>query len=326
MLKKKASKSNLDKIRDHFNKSGGGGGGGDFFRVQAPESGGSTRAKIRILPGNGKLVVDGVDHFYTTGKQHFGFTIGGRPSNIFCPDTAVTYKGWEKHKFSCPICKFSTRLKNSGKKSLVQLGDNIRGNAVYFMNIINRAEPKEVKIFGANRKFVDFVLDSSEEGDIWDPDTGNDIIIKRTGKTRNQTRYTYTVSRHSTPVGLKGWEKKLHNLLTVPQFMTLEQIIEQLQDNFMEEGVMVGMSWAKSKKKASKKKSKPVDEDEDTDEDEDDSEEDEEDTEDEDTEDEEDDEEQEEDEEDDEDEESDEGEDDEDEEESEDDEDDDEEA
>lgn len=313
MIKKKKVKSNLAKIREHFKKTAGG-SDNKYFKIPGVSAGEEARKVVRVLPPWGpSALIDGIKFPYVTARQHYGFSQGGRNTTIACPESAVTYKGWEKHKFSCPVCKFANRLKSSDSNKFKKLGDRLRGNPQFYVNLIDRAEPKIVKIYGTNKKFMDNILDAEE--DILDPETGRDIIIIRTGNTMKSTRYKYQIRLKQSPIGLANWEKKLYQLdKDVIEWRTKEEIMELLMDNYTEEMIEVGMapskkSKPKKKKKVKKVREKEIDEDEDED-----VEEDEEDNEDEDS-----DEEEEESEEDDDDSEGDESEDEEDEEESEDD-------
>lgn len=266
MLKKKQAKSNLKKIREHFKKTSGS-SDGKYFKIQGVPAGEENRKVVRVLPAWGPSAeIDGMKFPYVTARQHYGFSQGGRNTTIACPETADTYKGWSKHKFSCPVCKFSARLKSSDSKKLKKLGDRLRGNPQFYVNLIDRAEPKIVKVYGTNKKFMDNILDAEE--DILDPETGRDIIIIRTGSTMKSTRYKYQIRLKQSPIGLVNWQKKMYQLdKDVIEWRTKEEIMELLMDNYPEEMIEVGMAPSKKAKPLKKKKKvreeEPEDEDED---------------------------------------------------------------
>ena len=281
MIKKKAvtHKTNLDAIRKSFQQSGGS-DGDKWLKIPEPEKGQDTTMRIRVLPPANEKAEG---FFYYTAGLHYGFTIGGRNRALGCPESVG--------KGKCPVCKFIGRLKNSSE-DYSKLIQSIRLNRRYWLNVIDRADPDTIRIYGTNKKFVETVLDAMEDsdiGDITDPKTGYDIILKRRGKGFN-TRYSYRVASKSTPVVFKS--KDMYDLTTeVIEWAPYNDMIKYLMDNYSEEIREVGLKFKgvvidddteeeeeetvsrKSKKvavkkKAIAKKSKPVVEDEDDEEDE----------------------------------------------------------
>lgn len=258
--KSRAPKSAMAKIRESFNQTAGS-SDNRWLKIAEPTRGESyTRTRLRILPPWNKTTADGF--FYFTAALHYGFSIGGRNRAITCPEASG--------KGKCPVCEFISRLKRSDSEDHAKLALRIRQNRRYWVNCIDRAHEDEgIKIYGGNKKFIEHILDSSENaGDITDINRGRDIFIKRTGKGFN-TRYSYStdLKRSSVDVDLKD----LHQLdKDVVEWMTLEQMVQALQENFKEELVEVGMSFKKkSTKKATPKKGKKmkkrIDEDDDID-------------------------------------------------------------
>lgn len=260
MLKKKKSsaggttvnynKSKMAKIRKHFQETGGG-GDDRWFNIKAPERGQDAKATIRVLPPWGKSA-DGF--FYYTVGQHFGFSIGGRNRAISCPESVGRGK--------CPVCMLISRLKNSEDADNIKLADRIRANRRYFVNVIDREEPDKVKIYGTNKKFVEAVLDASDDpdvGDMTDPKTGRDITIVRRGSGL-RTRYSYRIRTKESSVDFDT--KDLYQLdKEVPEWLSYAAMVEYIKSNFGEELKSVGLKFGKNKSS----KNDDVDDDEDED-------------------------------------------------------------
>ena len=247
------NKSKMDKIRKHFQETSGG-GDDRWFSIKAPERGQDAKATIRVLPPWGKSA-DGF--FYYTVGQHFGFSIGGRNRAISCPESIS--------KGKCPVCVFISRLKNSDNPEHIKLADRLRANRRYFVNVIDREEPDKVKIYGTNKKFVEAILDGSDDpdiGDMTDAKNGRDITIVRRGSGL-RTRYSYRIRTKASPVEFNA--KELYQLdKDVDEWLSYEAMVEYLTSNFAEDLKEVGLKFGKSKT-SSKTTSK--NEDDDTDED-----------------------------------------------------------
>lgn len=286
-------RSKMDKIRDHFKQTAGGSSDIDWMKIPEP----TRREKevkviYRILPPWGKSANG---FFYYAAGMHNGFSVGGRNTAIPCPESREA-----EDKDKCPVCIFISRLKNSGDAAHSKLADRIRMNRRYFVNAIDLsedAEDNDVKVFGTNYKFIEFILDSFEEyGDLTHPVKGRNITIIRTGRML-RTRYRYRVAKKATPVEYDP--KSLYQLdKDIVNWMDYDSMVGYLQSNFGEELSEVGLklkSGVKKKKKVKRDKDEDEDENEvEEDEDEDESTNEDDDNDGEDTEDEEEDEEQEE--------------------------------
>jgi len=247
MLKKKKvvgginyNKSKMAKIRKHFLETGGG-GDDRWFSLKAPERGQEAKATIRVLPPWGKSAEG---FFYYTVGQHFGFSIGGRNRAISCPESIG--------KGKCPICIFIARLKNSDNPDHTKLADRIRANRRYFVNVISREEPDKIKIYGTNKKFVEAILDASDDpdvGDMTDIQSGRDITIVRRGSGL-RTRYSYRVRTKESSISFEA--KDLYQLdKEVDEWLSYEAMVEYLKANFTEELSEVGLKFKKVVKKSS---------------------------------------------------------------------------
>jgi len=226
----------MAKIRKHFQETGGG-GDDRWFNIKAPERGQDAKATIRVLPPWGKSA-DGF--FYYTVGQHFGFSIGGRNRAISCPESIG--------KGKCPVCLFIARLKNSENPDHTKLADRIRANRRYFVNVIDREEPDKVKIYGTNKKFVEAILDASDDpdvGDVTDSQSGRDVTIVRRGSGL-RTRYSYRIRTKESSVDFDT--KDLYQLdKEVDEWLSYEAMVDYLKANFTEELSEVGLKFKKSK-------------------------------------------------------------------------------
>lgn len=278
MLKKRVTKStsttnshktDLNKVRKDFQSRSGGGDGEkkNWLKIEAAASGTKTQVKIRILPAWSKKAEG---NFYWLEAQHFGFMVGGYQRAITCTESL--------NLGPCAVCKFIGKLKQSDDKNHLKLGDRLRANWRYFMNVYDRAD-KTVKMWGTSKKMITELLDKSEDMDIdfTDVETGHDVIITRRGSTFKNTRYSLSIRQEESVV--KVDLKKLYQLdKDVNEVLSPEKIMELLKDNYLEEMQEVGMKSGKTKPKLVKKAKPAKDEDEDEEDNEEEEEEDTEDT------------------------------------------------
>ena len=237
-----AFKSRMDKIRESFNASGGGGGDRDkYWNVPADKNGRESKAIIRVLPPWGKSARG---FFYYQGGLHYQFRAGGRNTAIPCPEGTTD----PEHKGKCPVCLFISRLKNA-EGDYDKLTNAIRQSMNYWVNVLVRGQDgvEGVKVFRTNKKFIEHVLDDSDDmGDITHPITGRDIIIRRTGAGL-KTRYRYRTRAEKSKAIFD--EADLVSLDTdVLNWLTYDQMVQLLKDNYGEELREVGMKFGKSSK------------------------------------------------------------------------------
>ena len=247
---KVVKESNLDKVRKHFLKTGGG-TDDRWFNIKAPSSGQETKVQIRVLPGWGKgAIVNGIKFFYWVSGQHFGFTIGGRRRAISCPEVAGRGK--------CPVCTFVSKLKGSGNseyESLIKgFGTSVDKQLRYFVNVIDREDPDKIKIFGTNKKFIEAMLDASDDpdiGDITDIQDGRDVVITRKG-SGGQTRYKYRVRSKASSIEFN--KEELYKLdKEVDEWMSYEEIVRVLKENYPNELRELGLKFVSKNKKKKKR-------------------------------------------------------------------------
>lgn len=248
MLMKTKMKSNIEKIRAKFNELGG--SDNRWLTIKTPERGQETKLQIRVLPPWSESA-DGF--FYYSAGLHYGFSIGGRNRAIPCLETHPNNEGKK-----CPVCTFIAKLKNSDEDGHSELAQKLRKSIRYWVNVIDREDNNKIKIYGGNKKFIDVILDASEDediGDITDPQNGRDIVISRRG-SGFQTRYSYRVRAKATPAIFKP--EDIYQLdKEVVEWMSYDTIVGYLQDNYLEELTELGIKF-KGKKSKDDSESEPV--------------------------------------------------------------------
>ena len=115
----------------------------------------------------------------------------------------------------CPVCQFIEALKEEGSKELDKIAARLRPQSRYYVNVLNRrsASPAPL-IYGLRTRMMKTLrsyLQDPDYGDITDPEDGRDIVIERTGQGL-QTRYEIRIKPKTSPIGVEGWESKLHKL------------------------------------------------------------------------------------------------------------------
>lgn len=238
-------KSNLDKIRKHFQETAGN-IDTRWLTIKEPERGSDTRVNIRVLPPWGESAEG---FFYFPGGLHYGFEIGGRRRAIACPEASGRGK--------CPVCAFIAKLRRSDNRDHEKLvsgfGTSIALQRKYWVNVIDRAEPDVIKMYGTNKKFIETILDA--EDDITDPENGRDITIIRKG-SGSRTRYNYVVRTKATPI--KYNPKDMFQLdKDVLEWMRYEDMVNAIEENYGDEMREVGFNPKRSKKAKSINKGKP---------------------------------------------------------------------
>jgi hypothetical protein len=160
-------------------------------------------------------------------------------------------------------------------KLLKDFGTSVYPQLRYFVNVIDREEPATIKIFGTNKKFIEALLDASDDpdiGDVTDPQSGHDVVITRTG-AGNRTRYKQRIRTKSSPVEFDM--KALYQLdKEIDEWINYEEMVKLLKENYGTELREVGLKFAKKKVKndeeddsrpvkKNKKKKRVVEEDDD---------------------------------------------------------------
>lgn len=203
---------NMDRINKKLREIGS----GKYLKL--PEG----KTKLRILPP-----ADGEGDFWKEATLHYGFQEDNKGIAITCLESALGKP--------CPVCKLVNRMKESGQKEIKKVGDKLQPKEQYLMNVVDRSDGR-IKIWSCSGKKLKEILSLVKDEDygpgILDVDTGNDLSITREG-TGFTTKYSEPrVAPRSCPVGIKGWEKKLHNLDAEVTIRGAKQVIRLLHDNY----------------------------------------------------------------------------------------------
>lgn len=182
--KKQTSAERLAAVREKLKRTDMGGGGGGFISLK------EGKTVVRILPEVGKM-----DAFYQTVGVHN--LPGNDNKRVYCP--AFTSMG----ELPCPICDLVKRLYQAGDKASKALAQQLRVSKKYWINVINRADETPVPLIltAGTTIFNPIASAVSDEdyGDIWDPENGVDVVIKRTGEGM-QTKYEVLLKRNPSPL------------------------------------------------------------------------------------------------------------------------------
>lgn len=201
---------------------------------------------IRILPAWTTKGVNAGKFFYRA-FLHYGFRAEGRNRAYPC------LQMFDEHA-SCPACEFIDVLKEEGSEESTNLSRRLRRQARYYVNLIDRRTPGEVKIYGMRRRQMRALrgyLQDPDYGDVTDPEEGRDVIIDRTG-VGLQSQYEIRIRPKTSEIELEGWEEKLHKLhKEVIEPITRDEYLKAMKLSF-------GKLWTKAM--GIKEPAKPKDE------------------------------------------------------------------
>jgi hypothetical protein len=146
--------------------------------------------------------------------KHF-FRINGKVVTFACP----RHHGGR----TCGGCKRAEELRATGNVSDRELAEEFMPRAEIYANVIDRkheaAGPKTKRLTPTVKKKLDFFMESKSHGNYTHPVTGYDILIQRTGESKENTEYEVVASRNNSELGQLGWilaQKDLRVLLQPP--------------------------------------------------------------------------------------------------------------
>ncbi len=136
-------------------------------------------------------------------------------------------------KLPCPVCKKCDELRATGNPADYELAGEYLAKPRVFANIIDRANPEagpQIIAFGKkiHESLVALRTDEVAGGDFTHPETGFDIVITRSGTTKNDTEYEVKASRKITPLGNMEWLEQLHDLGRLGRVPSGEDILRML--------------------------------------------------------------------------------------------------
>ena len=221
-------------------------GGGDSirrFKIPAPESGEVTKKRVRIIRDNFE---DVWAHFFP------GYSDKG--------ERAVRYAVCLGRK-KCPICK---KLEETGD-------EDYKAKRYFYINVFDRKDSdSKVKLWQASYGIFKQIAEIADEDDGLGNLSEYDIVIKRKGSKKNDTRYTVKPFMKDGQVVKKKLPKELVDISELPEedggCYALEKFSEK--KSYEELEAMLTGDFEKSDEdddedKKKKKKSKDEDEDED---------------------------------------------------------------
>jgi hypothetical protein len=228
--KSKIFKSNLQKVKENYDKEGS----GDWWK---PRDGKNV---IRILPPWGESA-DG--SFYLKGALHYGFSIGGRDRALACLEAGGRGK--------CPVCIVVEKAK--GNEDQEKFISRVRAKYKYWVNIIDRKSPDKVMMYALSKKAWKLIAgpmaDEDDPVDATDPDEGYDMIIEKEGSGM-QTRYQERMRPKASTIGTDTWMDNLHDLdKEVFEWMTYAEMVKHLKSNFGDVLAELGIKFGGDTKK-----------------------------------------------------------------------------
>ena len=196
----------------------------DFFKVEV------GRNRVRFCPPP-----VGKDSPFHIVKQHQVEVPGQQyPVRFQCPG-----KG-------CPACAKSAELSRTGNPKDREAAYQLSAKPRIFANVISRKEPERGPVvFEFGKKIHEQLkaLRTNEDagGDFTDPFKGFDIIIERTGTSKNDTKYNVMAARQSSKLAeteeqMAEWLEKATDLERFAKVMTLDEVAKLVRGESDDEG------------------------------------------------------------------------------------------
>lgn len=235
---------------------------GKFFDnlVQMPE--GKGVINMRLLSDEDKPTASG--GLYLVSRIHF---VNGK--SLHCPKELVDGPNGKVWKGNCPICEYYNKLWQDSKKQGVDPEEaeamqtkarSIKPIERYYYNCIVRSQqnpetgdvehnvgPKILPIGKTlHGIIIRGILGSPDDptdkgyGDVTDEKTGRDFklikTVKGTGKQAYpeyiQSDFMKEASPAGTPEEISKWQKELHDLSSLRQLKTYDELLHQLRIHF----------------------------------------------------------------------------------------------
>jgi hypothetical protein len=197
--------------------------GGEFLKIKA----GSTI--LRFLPPLATRVLPGKKPSpFVIVPQHAVMPVGSQ-RNIYMPCARILTKG----KSSCVVCDRIEKLAGTGNPADRRASEGMEARTRVFSNAIVRSEPEHGPwIYPFGVKIHEFLRalrkDATVGGDFTDPINGFDIMIKRKGTGRDDTRYTPIAARNSSPLGNMDWIEQQADLRKYARILTVDEQLSML--------------------------------------------------------------------------------------------------
>lgn len=202
------------------------GGGADFLKLK------QGRNVVRILPPP-----QGKRSPFRTVYQHF-ISLPSGPAVFVCPRLEA-----RQH---CPACAKAESLRGSTNPEDQRLAGELYARRRVFANAIDRSEPEsgpKVLAFGklVHEQLVALREDEDAGGEYTHPIHGFDIIIERTGSTKNDTKYSVRPWRwasqlHDDAAVMQDWIDTQRDLETFARVATIDEIRDLMAGKKRERG------------------------------------------------------------------------------------------
>lgn len=172
-------------------------GGADFWKPSTGQN------RVRFLPAlAGKKV-------FTVVQQHYVDVPGGRAVFV-CPRVHA--------KRPCPACDKADKMRASGNPNEVTAARDMSPKTRVFANIVDRANPEAgVRVFAFGKQVYEQLLairtNKEAGGNFVDPGPeGFDIVVQKTGSTKNDTEYKVLPHRKNGPLGNDEYLEQIGDL------------------------------------------------------------------------------------------------------------------
>lgn len=167
-------------------------GGGTFLKLKV------GRNVVRILPPK----VGQKSPFVITHQHVINIPGKENPLSFNCPRMMS--------KQPCPVCQKAEQLRSTGRQADYDAAGALLPRLRVYSNVIDRANPEagpRILAMGKtiHEELVGLRNDQDAGGDFTHPFDGFDIVIKRTGTTKNDTEYDVKPARENSALGDLSW-------------------------------------------------------------------------------------------------------------------------
>jgi hypothetical protein len=207
-------------------------GGGMFAKLRVGKN------HLRFLPASPTM-----DEPLYKVYEHRIPTDGGKALTFACPRMM--------RKEACKACTVAEGLKRSNNKADRDYGYQIHAKRRVYANVIDRKSPdRGVQVLAFGKSIHDSLLQLADPDvggdDFTDPEAGFDIYIERKGTGKNDTEYTVTGSRKSSPLGNDEWLDQLNDLSRFGDVTKPTHEIEEALEARVEDDEQTPMRQSKS--------------------------------------------------------------------------------
>jgi len=144
-------------------------------------------------------------------------TKGGRPA--LCPS--------KMRNSRCIVCEKVSQLRRSGNDLDKEVAGELSASRQIYANVVDLANPDKgvqvakfgITIYNELLGYMD-PRDPSSLGDLTHPQTGYNLVIERTGKGKNDTRYSVRPSKAPSPLPKMEWLGSMNQLHKINEELT----------------------------------------------------------------------------------------------------------